>query len=74
MIFYECEFFIVILVYKTKEKNNEKSIYIDFNDISDIEKVINNHWDDWNASKYKGYVLQCISSGTMNGDSNGFLV
>ena len=40
-------------------------------DISDIEKVINNHWDDWNTSKYKGYVSSMHSSGTMNGDSNG---
>ena len=44
-------------------------------DISDIERVINNHWGNWNASKYKDYVSSMHSSGTMNGDSNGsFLV
>ena len=40
-------------------------------DISDIEKVINNHWEDWNSNKYKDYVSSMHSSGTMNGDSNG---
>ena len=36
-----------------------------------IEKVINNHWEDWNSNKYKDYVSSMHSSGTMNGDSNG---
>jgi hypothetical protein len=40
-------------------------------DRSDIESLINNHWDYWNLKKYKDYISSVHSSGTMNGDSNG---
>ena len=40
-------------------------------DKSDIEGLINNHWDSWNLKKYKDYISSVHSGGTMNGDSNG---
>ena len=41
------------------------------NDKSDIESLINNHWESWNSNKYKDYISTIHSGGTMNGDSNG---
>ena len=41
------------------------------NDKSDIEDLINKHWESWNSSKYKAYISTVHSGGTMNGDSNG---
>ena len=41
------------------------------NDKSDIENLINEHWESWNSSKYKAYISTVHSAGTMNGDSNG---
>ena len=41
------------------------------NDRSDIESLINKHWESWNSNKYKGYISTVHSGGTMNGDSNG---
>ena len=41
------------------------------NDRSDIESLINKHWDSWNSNKYKDYISTVHSGGTMNGDSNG---
>ena len=41
------------------------------NDRSDIESLINNHWESWNTKKYKDYISTIHSGGTMNGDSNG---
>ena len=41
------------------------------NDRSDIENLINNHWESWNTNKYKDYISTIHSGGTMNGDSNG---
>ena len=26
------------------------------NDRSDIESLINNHWESWNSNKYKDYI------------------
>lgn len=40
-------------------------------DKSDIERIINNHWDSWNLKKYKDYISSVHSDGTRNGDSNG---
>ena len=40
-------------------------------DKSDIERLINNHWDSWNLKKYKDYISSVHSGGTRNGDSNG---
>ena len=40
-------------------------------DKSDIERIINNHWDSWNLKKYKDYISPVHSDGTRNGDSNG---
>ena len=40
------------------------------NDRSDIESLINNHWESWNTNKYKDYISTVHSGGTMNGDSN----
>ena len=41
------------------------------NDRSDIESLINKHWESWNSNKYKDYISTVHSGGTMNGDSNG---
>ena len=41
------------------------------NDRSDIESIINKHWESWNSNKYKDYISTVHSGGTMNGDSNG---
>ena len=41
------------------------------NDRSDIESLINKHWESWNSNKYKDYISTIHSGGTMNGDSNG---
>ena len=41
------------------------------NDKSDIESLINKHWESWNSNKYKDYISTIHSGGTMNGDSNG---
>ncbi|MDG1224887.1 MAG: hypothetical protein P8O00_09955 [Candidatus Marinimicrobia bacterium] len=40
-------------------------------DKSDIESLINNHWESWNLKKYKDYISSVHSGGTRNGDSNG---
>ena len=40
------------------------------NDESDIENLINKHWESWNSNKYKAYISTIHSGGTMNGDSN----
>ena len=41
------------------------------NDKSDIESLINKHWESWNSNKYKDYISTIHSGGTINGDSNG---
>ena len=41
------------------------------NDRSDIDNLINKHWESWNSNKYKDYISTVHSGGTMNGDSNG---
>ena len=41
------------------------------NDKSDIENLINEHWESWNSSKFKAYISTVHSAGTINGDSNG---
>ena len=41
------------------------------NDKSEIENLINKHWESLNSNKFKDYISTTHSKGTMNGDSNG---